>query len=216
MARNNLASAILGRDGTLTLMCNIVTKLAKNQYGPRLKVAAEALSNLTKTRQNQLLLTKQNFVQDLVHVFRQYEHYLDRGRMTVKVAGALLYIFQHLVGSSKCGVKNDFFFQHFGNMRFLQKLASNSSWRRAASTASKNSLANPYLMTKDGIDSCTELVLFYVKSVKRKAYLSTRKCVRPSITSLMAIWFFLKVTVFPCFFDLGGLLHLVHWKGILH
>ena len=44
-------------------------------------------------------MTKQNLVQDLVEVFRTYELYLDRGRMTVKITGALLYIFQHIVGS---------------------------------------------------------------------------------------------------------------------
>ena len=51
--------------------------------------------------QNQLLLTKQSFVQELVDVFNNYAKYYDRGRITVKITGALLYVFQHIVGSSK-------------------------------------------------------------------------------------------------------------------
>ena len=54
LSRNSLASTILGKDGVVILVSNIVTKLAKNQYGPRLKVAAEALSNLSKTSMNLL------------------------------------------------------------------------------------------------------------------------------------------------------------------
>merc|ERR1712223_2074806 len=84
-------------------MGNITTKLARSQYGPRLKVAVEALSNLTRNRQNQLVLTKQNSVQELVGVFNNYEKYLDRNARTViKITGALLYVFQHIV-SSKVG-----------------------------------------------------------------------------------------------------------------
>ena len=51
--------------------------------------------------QNQLLLTKQSYVQDLLDVFCNYNKYLERGRITVKISGALLYVFQHIVGSSK-------------------------------------------------------------------------------------------------------------------
>ena len=40
---------LLGKDGIVPLVTNIATKLARNQFGPRLKVAVEALSNLTKT-----------------------------------------------------------------------------------------------------------------------------------------------------------------------
>ena len=51
--------------------------------------------------QNQLVLTKQNSVQELVGVFNSYEKYLDRGRIVIKITGALLYVFQHIVSSSK-------------------------------------------------------------------------------------------------------------------
>ena len=50
---------------------------------------------------NQLLLTKGSYVQDLVDVFVNYEREVNRGKITIKITGALLYIFQHLVGSSK-------------------------------------------------------------------------------------------------------------------
>ena len=52
--------------------------------------------------QNQLLLTKQSYVQDLLDVFCNYNKYYERGRITVKITGALIYVFQHIVGSSKC------------------------------------------------------------------------------------------------------------------
>jgi len=99
LSRNNLASTTLGKEGLVPMVTNIVTKLAKNPYSPRLKVAAEALSVLTKTRPNQLLLTKGSYVQDLVDVFVNYEREVNRGKITIKITGALLYIFQHLVGS---------------------------------------------------------------------------------------------------------------------
>ena len=127
LSRNSVTSTILGRDGVVSLVTNVVTKLARNQFGPRLKVAAEALSNLTKARQNQLLITKGNFVQDLVQAFKNYELYLDRGRMTVKISGALLYIFQHIVGSSKTlfSLLNEA--KRCQSENFLQKLESNNS-----------------------------------------------------------------------------------------
>ena len=56
---------------------------------------------LSALGQNQLLLTKQTFVQELVDVFNNHAKYYDRGRITVKITGALLYVFQHIVGSSK-------------------------------------------------------------------------------------------------------------------
>ena len=49
-----------------------------------------------------MVLTKQNSVQELVGVFNNYEKYLDRNARTViKITGALLYVFQHIVSSSK-------------------------------------------------------------------------------------------------------------------
>ena len=46
-------------------------------------------------------MTKGRYVQDLVDVFVNYEREVNRGKITIKITGALLYIFQHLVGSSK-------------------------------------------------------------------------------------------------------------------
>ena len=46
-------------------------------------------------------MTKGSYVQDLVDVFVNYEREVNRGKITIKITGALLYIFQHLVGSSK-------------------------------------------------------------------------------------------------------------------
>ena len=50
LSRNNLSSSALGKDGVVPLITNIITKLARNQFGPRLKVAVEALCNLSKIR----------------------------------------------------------------------------------------------------------------------------------------------------------------------
>jgi len=114
---------ILGKDGIVPLVTNIATKLAKNQFGPRLKVTVEALSNLTKTRQNQLVLTKQNSVQELVGVFGSYEKYLERGRIVIKITGALLYVFQHIV-NSKIGKQQ---FLDAGGLDRLQDFCTKSS-----------------------------------------------------------------------------------------
>lgn len=53
LSRNSLTSTILGKDGIVPLVTSILTKLARSQFGPRLKVAVEALSNLTKTSEQQ-------------------------------------------------------------------------------------------------------------------------------------------------------------------
>ena len=62
LSRNSLASTILGREGIVPLVTNIVTKLVKSSYGPRLKVAVEALSLLTKTSKSKQLKAAENLL----------------------------------------------------------------------------------------------------------------------------------------------------------
>ena len=49
LSRNNVTATILGREGLLTVMTEIITKLSAVAFGPKLKVASEVLAALTKS-----------------------------------------------------------------------------------------------------------------------------------------------------------------------
>jgi hypothetical protein len=49
LSRNNVTATILGREGLLTVMTEIITKLSTLAFGPKLKVASEVLAALTKS-----------------------------------------------------------------------------------------------------------------------------------------------------------------------
>jgi hypothetical protein len=48
LSRNNVTATILGREGLLPVLAEMISKLAETTFGPKLKVAVEVLAGLTK------------------------------------------------------------------------------------------------------------------------------------------------------------------------
>jgi hypothetical protein len=48
LSRNNVAGTMLGREGIIPVLTDIISKLSETCFGPKLKVATEVLSFLTK------------------------------------------------------------------------------------------------------------------------------------------------------------------------
>ena len=49
LSRNDVTATLLGREGVVAVICDIMTKLSSTSFGPKLKVAAEVISALTKS-----------------------------------------------------------------------------------------------------------------------------------------------------------------------
>ena len=48
LSRNTVTATILGREGLIPVLAEIISKLAQATFGPKLKVAVEVLAGLTK------------------------------------------------------------------------------------------------------------------------------------------------------------------------
>ena len=49
LSRNTVTATLLGREGIIAVISEVISKLAESSFGPKLKVAAEVLSALTKS-----------------------------------------------------------------------------------------------------------------------------------------------------------------------
>jgi hypothetical protein len=95
---------MLGKDVVATFANKIIPKMAvhaekKSTFVAKLRVSLETLHYLTKPKQNQLILIRQRFANDLLNILSRLELLAEPGRNLIKIAGAILSVCLHLVPS---------------------------------------------------------------------------------------------------------------------